>query len=428
MKRLLSMAVASSIVLSSGAFAAVSDEEFALLREQLAAVSARLDQLEAENAELKAGQNQVDAEVDEVKTAVAAIPASSSSWTDRVSLDGDFRYRYERIDAQGSDTRKRNRIRARANIKAQLDDRTEVGFGLATGGDDPVSTNQTLGGGGSTKGVGLNLAYVDWEATDGLNLIAGKFKNPLLRVGGQQLTWDSDWTPEGLAVKYERDWFFVNAIGTFLEGDSGRSNSNFSWGGQVGASAVVGDVNLTGGIGYYAIPTKGEATTFGDPSDPGDFYGNTAVQADGQACGTTPGESCVYLYDYNLAQAFGVASFDVGELPASVFFEYVLNSDASDNDTGWALGGTIGQAKNRGEMEFTYYYADKQADSMLGLLTDSDFGGGGADSKGHRLHFTYGMSKTWAIGAQYFINEVDVASGNKSDYDRLMFDFQWKWK
>jgi hypothetical protein len=428
MKRLLSMAVASSIVLSSGAFAAVSDEEFALLREQLAAVSARLDQLEAENAELKAGQNQVDAEVDEVKTAVAAIPASSSSWTDRVSLDGDFRYRYERIDAEGSDTRKRNRIRARANIKAQLDDRTEVGFGLATGGDDPVSTNQTLGGGGSTKGVGLNLAYVDWEATDGLNLIAGKFKKPLLRVGGQQLTWDSDWTPEGLAVKYERDWFFVNAIGTFLEGDSGRANSNFSWGGQIGANAVVGDVNLTGGIGYYAIPTKGEATTFGDPSDPGDFFGNTAVQADGQACGTTPGESCVYLYDYNLAQAFGMASFDVGELPASVFFEYVLNSDASDNDTGWALGATIGQAKNRGEMEFSYYYADKQADSMLGLLTDSDFGGGGADSKGHRLHFTYGMSKTWAIGAQYFINEVDVASGSKSDYDRLMFDFQWKWK
>jgi hypothetical protein len=44
------------------------------------------------------------------------------------------------------------------------------------------------------------------------------------------------------------------------------------------------------------------------------------------------------------------------------------------------------------------------------------------------LHFTYGMSKTWAIGAQYFINEVDVASGSKSDYDRLMIDMQWKWK
>jgi hypothetical protein len=38
------------------------------------------------------------------------------------------------------------------------------------------------------------------------------------------------------------------------------------------------------------------------------------------------------------------------------------------------------------------------------------------------------MSKSWVIGAQYFINEVDVASGNKSDYDRLMIDMQWKWK
>lgn len=429
MKRILSMMVAASVILTPAAFAAVSDEEIAALREQLAAVAIRLDQLEAENAELRAAQIQVDTEVSEVKTQVADIPASGSGWEDRVSLGGDFRYRYERIDAEGSDTRRRNRIRARANIEAQLDDRTEVGFGLATGGDDPVSTNQTLGAGGSSKNIALNLAYVDWEAIDGLHLFAGKFKSPLMRVGGQQLTWDSDWTPEGLALKYKRDWFFANALGTFLEGDSRQSDSNFSWGGQIGASTTLGDVSLTGGLGYYNIPTRGNTTTFGDPSDPGDFFGNTAVQqVDGQACGTTPDEVCVYLYDYNLTQAFGLASFDIGQMPANVFFEYIMNSDASDNDTGWALGASIGQAKNRGEMQFSYYYADKQADAMLGLLTDSDFGGGGSDARGHRLHFTYGMSKTWAIGAQYFINEVDVASGSKSDYDRLMIDMQWKWK
>jgi hypothetical protein len=190
----------------------------------------------------------------------------------------------------------------------------------------------------------------------------------------------------------------------------------------------MGDVELVGGIGYYSIPTKGNTTNFGDPSDPDDFFGNTAIEAGGAPCGTTPDEACVYLYDYNLVQAFGEASFELAGLPAGVFFEVIQNSDATDSDTGWALGAEIGQAKDRGEMLFTYYYADKQADSMLGLLTDSDFGGGGADSKGHRLHFTYGMSKTWAIGAQYFINEVDVALGNKSDYDRLMIDFQWKWK
>jgi hypothetical protein len=428
MKRILSLAVAASIVLTPAAFAAVSDEDFAALREQLAAVSSRLDELAEENARLRAAQNQTDTAISEVRTTVAEIPAASETWTNRVKLDGDFRYRYEYIDPQGSSSRTRNRIRARTNIKARVADNIDVGFGLATGGDDPVSTNQTLGGGGSSKDVVLNLAYVDWEAADGLHILAGKFKNPLTRVGGQPLTWDSDWTPEGLAVKYQRDRFFVNAIGTYLEGDSRQRSKNFSWGGQFGANAVVGDVALLGGIGYYSIPSKGRTTTFGDPTDPGDFFGNTAVEAGGLACGTTADTECVYLYDYDLMQVFGQASFEVGQWPALVFFDYVNNSDPSDNNTGWILGTKIGSARDRGQTQFTYYYADKEADSMLGLVTDSDFGGGGTDSKGHWLQFNYGVNKSWTVGAQYFINEVNITSGSKSDYNRLMIDMQWKWK
>jgi len=428
MKRILILTVAASIFITPAAFAVVSDEDFATLREQLAAVSARLDKLETENAQLRAAQEHADNAISQVQTTVAEIPATSASWADRIKIDGDFRYRYEAIDKEGSDSRTRTRIRARTNIKAQVADNIQAGFGLATGGDDPVSTNQTLGGGGSSKGVVLNLAYIDWEAAAGLHLFAGKFKNPLKRAGSQALTWDGDWTPEGLAVKYQRDWFFANVLGTHLEGDSKKSNRNFSLGGQVGASGMIGDMKVTGGLGYYSIPTKGRATTFGDPTDPGDFFGNTAVDAGGLACGTTPDADCVYLYDYNLMQVFGEASFDIGEFPALVFFDYVNNSDPSENDTGWIVGTKIGQAKDRGEMQFTYFYADKEADSMLGLLTDSDFGGGGTDSRGHWLQFNYGVSNSWAIGAQYFINEIDIASGSKSDYNRLMIDMQWKWK
>jgi hypothetical protein len=428
MKRILSLVLATTFVTAPTAYAAVSDEDFAELRAQLAAVSARLEELAAENTRLKAAQEESATAISDVSATVAELPASGDNWTDRVKLDGDFRYRYERIDPEGSDTRRRNRIRARTNIKAEVSDNIDVGFGLATGGDDPVSTNQTLGGGGSSKGVVLNLAYVDWEAAEGLHLIAGKFKNPLTRVGGQPFTWDGDWTPEGLAVKYKRDWFFVNALGTFLESDSRRSNDNFSWGGQFGGSGTIGDIKITGGLGYYSIPTQGESTTFGDTTDAGDFFGNTAVEAGGLPCGANPGADCVYLYDYTLTQVFAEASFDVGEWPMLVFMDYINNSDASDNDTGWSIGTKIGQAKDRGQMQFTYYYADKEADSMLGLLTDSDFGGGGTDSRGHWLQFNYGVSKSWTIGAQYFINEVDLASGSKSDYNRLMIDMQWKWK
>ncbi|MDH3336408.1 MAG: putative porin [Gammaproteobacteria bacterium] len=432
MKRKLLLLIAINVFAFSTALGAVSDEDFEQLRRQLATMSQRLDEIAAENAELRRSQAETATTVADVQTSVAKVRAADTpaaeSWSDRVRLDGDFRYRYENIDAEGSSERNRNRIRARANIRADLSDDVEVGFGLSTGSDDPVSANQTLGDGGSSKGVVLNLAYVDWEVTDGLHLMGGKFNNPLMRVGKQQLLWDGDWTPEGLALTYKRDWFFANAIGTYLESDSSKGNSNFSWGGQLGASGEIGGAEVMGGIGYYSIKTKGEGTTFGDSADAGDYFGNTAVEAGGLPCGSTPDTSCTYLYDYLLTEVFAEASFDLGDWPTVVFLDYVNNSDPSDNDTGWAVGTRIGQTKDRGQVEFAYLYADKEADSVLGLLTDSDFAGGGTDNKGHLLQVNYGISKSWSIGAQYFINEADISSGSKSDYNRLMLDTQWKWK
>ena len=433
MKKVFIPTLAASLLVSSAALGAVSEEEIDELREQLAAMSQRLEALAAENAELRRAQNESETAIADVQSSVAEVvsagaPAAEDSWSDRISLDGDFRYRYERIDSEGSDTRRRNRIRARTNVRADLADDLEVGFGLATGGDDPVSTNQTLGGGGSSKGVVLNLAYADWEVMDGLHLIGGKFKNPLYRVGKQALMWDGDWTPEGIAMTWERDWFFVNAIGTFLESDSRRGNDALSLGAQFGVTGEFAGARLIGGLGYYQIPTQGESTTFGDPADPGDYFGNTAVQADGQPCGTVEGAGCVYLYDYSLAQVFAEAAFDLAGWPATVFFDYVNNSDASDNDTGWTLGTRLGQAKNKGQWQFSYLYADKEADALLGLLTDSDFAGGGTDNNGHFFKVDYGVAKNWTIGAQYFINETGTSSGDKRDYNRLMLDAQWKWK
>lgn len=433
MKQAFFLILAVNLVGATTTFAAVSDEDIERLRAQLAAVSQQLEELAAENAELRRAQDQAAMAITDVQTSVAEVKDiglrdGGESWSDRIRLDGDFRYRFENIDAQGSPTRQRNRIRARSNLRAELADDVEVGFGLATGGDDPVSANQTLGGGGSSKPIVLNLAYVDWEAAQDLHILAGKFKNPLLRGGKQGLMWDGDWTPEGIALKYKRDWFFTNLLGTFLESDSGQGNDNFSWGAQFGASGEIAGANVKGGIAYYSIGTKGASTNFGDPTDPGDFFGNSAVEAGGLACGTTPDASCSYLYDYLLTEVFAEAAFDIGDWPAVVFVDYVNNSDPSENNTGWSVGGKLGQATDRGEMQLSYYYADKEADSVLGLLTDSNFGAGGTDNKGHLLQINYGVNKNWTIGARYFINERNLSSGNKSEYDRLILDTQWKWK
>ncbi len=423
--------IASLIVASPMAAGAVTDEEFAALRAQLAALSVRIDELAAENVQLKDQAGQMAVVAQETSEKLVAVEAASAgpSWTDRMSIDGDFRYRYENIDVQDKNERNRKRIRARINTRAQLPGKVEVGFGLATGGDDPVSANQTLGSGGSSKSVSLNLAYADWNAAEGLHLIAGKFNNPLLRVAKNPLMWDGDWSPEGLAAKYQRGWFFANALGTWLESDSKGGNTNFSWGGQLGATGKLGGVKLMGGVGYFAIKTKGDQTYFGDTTDPGDYFGNTAVEiGTGAACGSNAGNECIYLYDYKLMEVFAEAGFDLGSFPTVVFFDATNNSDPSDNDTSWKLGTRIGKAKDRNQWQFSYWYAEKEADSVFGLLTDSDWAGGGTDNKGHFFKVQAGINKNWAVSLQYFVNEIDVASGNPKDYNRAMIETQWKYK
>jgi hypothetical protein len=133
----------------------VSADELAAIRSDLATLLQRVNQLEAENARLKQGQQQNQDAVVQIRGAQA--DTEGEDWTDRITLSGDFRYRYQNddVDLAGVNSRNRQRIRARPAIEARLPANLKVGFGLATGSDDPVSSNQTLGGGGSSKDINL---------------------------------------------------------------------------------------------------------------------------------------------------------------------------------------------------------------------------------------------------------------------------------
>jgi hypothetical protein len=61
-------------------------------------------------------------------------------------------------------------------------------------------------------------------------------------------------------------------------------------------------------------------------------------------------------------------------------------------------------------------------------LTDSDFGGGGTDAKGHVFSGTYAFHNNWNFKATYFINEVNLTSGNPVDYERLMLDLNFRFQ
>jgi hypothetical protein len=409
------------LMLSVPLQAAVSDSEFEALRAEFAALAQRLTTLESENAELKAANAQTIQDVAVSREQVAALEKrkSAASWTETVRWKGDFRYRYENIDEEGRDDRDRNRVRARAALIANLPDDIEVGLGVASGGDDPVSTNQTLGGGGSTKDIRLDLAYANWNAMDGLNLLGGKFKNVWYRPGKNGLIFDGDFNPEGVGVVYKKDWFFANLVGTWLESDTRGENDSYSWGGQLGFKGSIAGARVVAGGAWYNFDTEGKSTFFGDDDD---FFGNSFECADPDDLG-----SCVYAFDYNIGQAFAEVSMNVGDMPVSLFADYVVNDDADDEDTGYAVGVKVGKTKGRGTWQLAYTYQDLEADAVLGLLTDSDFGGGGTDGEGHVFKGSYGVNKKWSVGVTYFLNEVNENAGNKHDYDRIMIDTQFKY-
>jgi hypothetical protein len=415
------------LLLSSPVIAqAASDEDFAALREQMMALSERLDRLEAENkaltqanAELARSSQETAvsvAEVSEKTNAVAAVveeQAAKSSWTDTLRWKGDFRYRYEAFNIEGRPNRDRNRVRARAALIADITPTIEVGLGLASGGDDPVSSNQTLGGGGSTKDLRMDLAYFDWSGMKDTNVYGGKFSNYIHRAGKNALLWDGDWRPEGTGIKWDNGKFFANALGTWIESDS-NSGQSFAYLTQAGVKLPIGDsLKLTTGVGYHVFDTKGSGSFYGDDDD---FFGNSFDPI-----------TQTYLYDYEELEFFADLGFEMFGHPALLFGNYVQNQAADENDTAYALGFKYGSAKNKGEWQFGYVYQKLEADSVLGLLTDSDFGGGGTDAKGSIIKGSYAFAKNFNADFTYFINDVGLKSGDPIDFKRLQLDLSFKY-
>ncbi len=102
----------------------------------------------------------------------------------------------------------------------------EVGLGLASGGDDPVSSNQTLGGGGSTKDIRMDLAYFDWSGLkDTPSFTVVNSATSSTEPARNALLWDSDWRPEGTGIEWDNGKFFANGLGTWIESDSSSGQS-----------------------------------------------------------------------------------------------------------------------------------------------------------------------------------------------------------
>lgn len=359
---------------------------------------------------------------------VKKAPAPAASPLDNIKIGGDFRYRHEWTDDETKTAeRNRDRIQARISLVGEVNDSIDYGVRLASGNSEeltregsPTSNNQDLGNAFSSKNIWLDLAYVEYkpQAVEGLCLSGGKINNPYTRVGNSDLMFDSDVTPEGLAVVYKgsatESLALFGAGGGFYVRERKEEAETTLAGVQGGGTLKLGEKDafqMTAGAGYYDYASVQGREGLG--ADPEQFYGNRSVEG-------------AYASDFELVQGFAEMGMSVLGQPVRVFGDYIVNTQAeSDDDTAFLVGASVGKLKDPGSWSLAYNYRDLEADSLLGVLAEATFGGGGTDVKGHKVSLSVQVAKNTQVGATYMMADR-TRGGATADFDVGMVDFTFK--
>ena len=340
----------------------------------------------------------------------APAAANEASWAERLEFSGDFRLRYESIDADGLSEQSRGRYRLRLNAGIDLYDDLRFVVSLATAADNPISRNVTFGGNSTSDNFGVDLAYVEWQPRPGLEVLAGKMKNPMFLPGKDQLVYDNDLNPSGMAVRFTPGRTFL-AAGAFIVRERAQSDDTFVYHGQAGIEWDLGGTTFTTGAGYVAVTnTVGNLPFFFD-----------------LPAGNTVDAMNRYVFEYENAEVFAELDAALYDRPLRLFAHYTENLEVSRNDSAVALGLLLGKAEVAGSWELGWTFKDLEADAVVGSFTESDFGGGGTGVDGHVLRGDYVLRERLKLGATVFLNE-DSFRDDLEDYRRVQLDLEFEFE
>jgi hypothetical protein len=225
------------------------------------------------------------------------------------------------------------------------------------------------------------------------------------------MIWDNDVNPEGIALQLDSDGWQGNLVGYAVEEFSGDDDI-LMFGGQLNRTFDFDQGSLIAGVSYY---------------DYENLQGNFPAY-DGKPRNNSVDASSRLINDYNLLEGSLEYQTKLNDKPFSVFGSYVENLEADVAESGFALGANYGKVSGPGTWNVSYTFMDIDADAVVAVFNDSNFGAGGPDSKGHLLRGGYGLYKNTSLAFAYFSNELKKDQANPVDYDRFQLDFILKFK
>lgn len=391
---------------------------------QAAAVQAQHSADEAQRVADQASANAVEA-----KTALAVANnktqdedkklAAIQDIVGRFRLSGDVRVRGEGFYQENVISRNRARIRVRMGLDGKLNEDFIGGVALATGTlGDPTTTNETLTNFFDRKTIALDRGYITYNPLDEkwLSVTGGKFAYTWDRTS---LTNDPDINPEGFDEKVAFDLhtagfkkFSAQAF-QLLYNENSKGDDSFGLGASVSATFKAGPwtanpsftlidwrfvdallsapafaVQATTTTGGIQVPGEGPgcAGGFGLPSAPACAFAANGLT---NATFTDAAGKAHFLSGFEYADFILNNQIKTGlaRLPLNIVLEYEDNLNAASHpldNAGNVISGigsqgkaylgdlSIGQLKNKGDLQFGYAYWRTEQDAILASWAESD--------------------------------------------------------
>ncbi len=331
--------------------------------------------------------------------------------SDGFQLTGDFRARLEAdFDSQTAggaerDDRTRARFRLRLNAAYKAGERIDFGLRLRTGSDfSQQSPHVTVVDfdDNDTGDVHFNFDkwYARFRSEKGWAWIG---RNSLPFWKQNELFWDDDVTPAGLAFGYKSGAVQLNAGYFSLPAGMQQLSGNLAL-----AQVVFSGKDFTLAGGYWDID-----------ANPGDPDAGDLLRGNG-------------LRDYRVLVAD--LQWKAGKTTLGV--DYAHNTESYPGDPledevdAYVASIKYGGVKAKGDWQAAWYYAHVEALSVSSSYAQDDWvrwGSAtqtrGTDMEGHELRFVYGTGKGQNLTFRLYVAE---AVTNDEDGNRFRIDYNYK--